>query len=414
LDTILRAPSKYDSPTFGEGLKQMRRRKHITNAGKVFLCTVASFIGLAIALALIFPSLIPSAINLLLGKPVGTDTAIVSFTFDDGFQSTYSEAAPVLKKYGLTGVAYVPSGCVDDNDECRHIFHESRSFLTWDEVDKLQDEYGWEIAAHTVNHTNLTEMTAEERESELSESKEAFAEHGIDTVNFASPQGDYDPASLAQVAKYYNSHREFWKEGANAWPYHEMHLTMMRVQAGMSVSDVKKEIDEAIENRHWIILVFHDIKDSAIKSPDDYVYSTADLSEIAKYVKERQVKGKIETVTVNQALTPIKANLIPNPSFENAKAGYRTDNNATVVIDTENNGVSPSAEESIKFIGSPKKSHLYTRQFPTKIGDTFVFKAYVNTVKQTGGELGFVVDEYDWSGKWKSSKTLEHQSSSRN
>src|SRR3954465_1579657 len=41
-----------------------------------------------------------------------TPTAKVSFTFDDGLQSAYTQAAPTLAKYGLSGTNYVITGCV--------------------------------------------------------------------------------------------------------------------------------------------------------------------------------------------------------------------------------------------------------------------------------------------------------------
>src|SRR5687768_8407010 len=40
-----------------------------------------------------------------------TPNAKVSFTFDEGYDSTRTQAAPTLAKYGFSGTVYVTTGC---------------------------------------------------------------------------------------------------------------------------------------------------------------------------------------------------------------------------------------------------------------------------------------------------------------
>jgi peptidoglycan/xylan/chitin deacetylase (PgdA/CDA1 family) len=63
----------------------------------------------------------------------------VVITFDDSIRNQYTEAYPILKKYGLTAVFYVVSG---------------RSGITSSELKEMSDN-GMEIGSHTVTHIDL-------------------------------------------------------------------------------------------------------------------------------------------------------------------------------------------------------------------------------------------------------------------
>jgi len=79
--------------------------------------------------------------------------ARVSFTFDDGMTSALTQAAPTLQKYGFTGTSYVITGCVGMNtapNECRA--NTEKTYMSWEQINQLKNNYGWEIGSHTVNH----------------------------------------------------------------------------------------------------------------------------------------------------------------------------------------------------------------------------------------------------------------------
>src|SRR5687767_2230014 len=71
-----------------------------------------------------------------------TPAAKVSFTFDDGFASTYTQAAPTLAKYDLSGTSYVITGCVGMTsvpNNCRA--DKNTRYLTWDQINQLKNTY---------------------------------------------------------------------------------------------------------------------------------------------------------------------------------------------------------------------------------------------------------------------------------
>lgn len=333
--------------------------------------------------------------------------AKVSFTFDDGYESTLQNAAPTLQKYNFKGTIYIPTGCINNTGDCRKNVNASAAYLTWSKIRQLQNIYDWEIAAHTVNHKRLSELDAARKEAEIKGAKDELTKRGFNAVSFASPEGDYDYESLAIIAKYYISHRGFWDQNTNTWPYNDNILNVVQVQSGVSVEDVKKKVDQAIRKKHWLILVFHDIKENASTDPVDYEYKTADLAEIAAYVQIKQQEGLLHSVTVSEGLAKAESNLIVNGTFTNGISnGWTTDNKKQVIKDTALHGQYPSARDSIKIVGTAKDSHLYTPPIVAHANTTYAFKAYVNTLNKTDGEFGFYVDEYDKNGKWISGKWL--------
>jgi peptidoglycan/xylan/chitin deacetylase (PgdA/CDA1 family) len=333
--------------------------------------------------------------------------AKVSFTFDDGFESTLTQGATTLRKYNLKGTVYVSTGCVNNSGPCRTNVNPPAKYITWTQIGQLKNTYGWEIGAHTVNHKRLSELSASEKETELKGAKDELAKRGFVVTNFASPEGDYDYPSLAIAAKYYNTHRGFWDQSVNTWPYNDNIINVVQVQAGVTVTQVKAKIDQAILNKQWVVLVFHDIKTTASTNPDDYEYRTSDLDQIANYVRSKQSLGQIQPVTVAEAMTVTKPNLLQNGSFANGIAnGWVTDNAPSVTKDTSSKGQFPSPGDSIKFAGSTKNSHLFTPAVAANPNATYAFKAFVNTLSKTAGEFGFYIDEYDAAGNWVSGKWL--------
>ncbi len=72
----------------------------------------------------------------------------VVFTFDDGYQDVFTNAIPILKKYGYTGsfgiITEWPGSKQGDN-----------VYASWDEISTARDE-GMEIVCHTQNHFDGT------------------------------------------------------------------------------------------------------------------------------------------------------------------------------------------------------------------------------------------------------------------
>ena len=374
----------------------MRFNKTLRMAAAAF---AASAIGLAAPLASAFTW-------------APTPAARITFTFDDGFASTYTQAAPTLAKYGLTGTSYVATSCIGMTtapNACRA--DNDGVFMTWAQVEALQNTYGWDVGSHTATHPYLAssdatdgqpnKLTPAQVTQELQQSKAVLATHGIDASDFASPYGDYTPATLAEIAKYYESHRGFADTGYNTHPNNDLLLRTQQVQAGVSVATVKSYIDTAIANKTWLVLSFHDIQVNASTNPDDYEYSTANLDQIAAYAKSKISAGSLQNVNVDRGLANSDINLLANGTFNNGIAdGWTTDVPTAITADTANNGSYPDAAKSIKFTATTRNAHLFSPRVAVDNGSTYIIKNFVNVQKLTSGEMGFYIDEFDVGGNW--------------
>lgn len=119
---------------------------------------------------------------------------VVILTFDDGYESQYSNAKPILDKYGFKATFYIVCNYVGSGD----------NRMTWEEIKSLQQE-GHDIASHTMNHDDLSKLTPQEVEYEVAQSKQCLLEQGINPKSFAYPfnGGSDDSSVINTVASHY-------------------------------------------------------------------------------------------------------------------------------------------------------------------------------------------------------------------
>jgi peptidoglycan/xylan/chitin deacetylase (PgdA/CDA1 family) len=353
----------------------------------------------------------------------------ISFTFDDGITSAYTQAAPILAKYNLSGTAYIITNCVGMTttpNTCPA--NTANPYMTWQQIQALQSTYGWEIGSHTVDHQCLASnakidpgdcqtntLTLAQVDAELANSKSALAAHGITATDFSPPYGDYNNAVLAEIAKYYGSMRNFANvnNNANVWPYSDYYLEDVTVQEGTNtVASIKAQIDNAISRNQWLILTFHDIETTPSKNADDYQYGSSELDQIAAYVASKQSAGSIKNVHINQGLVTSTTNLVANSSFNSGIASGWTTDTASIVADAGNHGSYPDPTNAVKLTSSTTAGHLFSPKVAVDPGTTYMFKSFLNVQSITSGEVGFYIDEYDANGNWISGqwKTAEKSS----
>lgn len=337
--------------------------------------------------------------------------AKVSFTFDDGLTSAYTTVAPLLKKYGLVGTNYVITGCVGMT-KAPNTCHANTdaTYMNWTQVQALQNTYGWEIGSHTATHPYLATKDASDGQpkvltqsqviTELTQSKTALKNHGIDAKAFASPYGDYNNAVLTQIAKLYQTQRGFADVGLNSWPNNEYLLYDFPVQSGVSVAQVEAQVDKAIANKQWLVLTFHDIKAKPSTNPDDYEYSTANLQAIAAYVQKKQAAGLIQSSKVSSGVVGSDQNMLTNGTFASGLTGWTTDNTTAIKANAGNNGSYPQSADSVAFTNQSGTSHLFSQRVRVNYSTTYMLKSFLNLRTSTGGSVGYYIDEYDANGNW--------------
>jgi peptidoglycan/xylan/chitin deacetylase (PgdA/CDA1 family) len=112
-------------------------------------------------------------------------------TFDDGYRSVFTSAAPVLAKYRWPAVLNLVSSWLGPHS----------SELTTGMVRTLVKR-GWEVDSHTVSHPDLTRLSATELRHELVASRQRLRALFRVPVDFICyPGGAYDTRTIAAARK---------------------------------------------------------------------------------------------------------------------------------------------------------------------------------------------------------------------
>jgi peptidoglycan/xylan/chitin deacetylase (PgdA/CDA1 family) len=111
-------------------------------------------------------------------------------TFDDGYRNFYTQAFPILDRYGFTATVFLPTHFIDNN---RQKFND-QDCLNWEEVRELS-KTGVIFGSHSVTHPQLRFLKRADIECEIKESKETIEDEigeAIQTFSYpyAFPQQD--------------------------------------------------------------------------------------------------------------------------------------------------------------------------------------------------------------------------------
>lgn len=108
----------------------------------------------------------------------------VVLSFDDGYRPQYTFAMPELRSHGWAGVLNLKAEGSD---------------LYRSNVEAMIHA-GWELAAHTIHHLDLTELGPEQLKEEVAGSRAMLQhEYGVPVDDFCYPSGRFDPTVIAAV-----------------------------------------------------------------------------------------------------------------------------------------------------------------------------------------------------------------------
>ncbi|MBL8121899.1 polysaccharide deacetylase family protein [Candidatus Saccharibacteria bacterium] len=227
--------------------------------------------------------------------PTGFNQGIVSLTFDDGWQDVYTNGLPLLKKYGFKSTQYILTGSLNTPD-----------YMTTSQVRAFQTQ-GSEIASHTVNHFDLTTLTASQLSSELTSSQSRLRRLYGNSVatNFASPYGAYNATTVSAIKKYYGSHRSVDTGFNSKDNFNQYNIVVQNIEVTTTNAQVQAWVNKAKADRTWLVLVYHQVENDPATATDTYAVSTANLDAHLAYIKSTGISVQ----TVQQALTTVKAQL---------------------------------------------------------------------------------------------------------
>lgn len=158
----------------------------------------------------------------------------------------------------------------------------------------LQAE-GHEIGAHTQTHTSLLSMPLADAEREITGSLSDLAGMGArDIKTFAYPYGNFsaDIKTILTNAGFIAARGV--EDGYNFKNTDKLELKTRNIDLTTTVEQVKAWIDEAVADKKWLIVTFHQVSDG------DFAFGTTPekFLQIVQYLKDNNVPVK----TVREAV----------------------------------------------------------------------------------------------------------------
>jgi peptidoglycan/xylan/chitin deacetylase (PgdA/CDA1 family) len=143
------------------------------------------------------------------GLTSDTEKAVI-IVFDRGYKNQFTNAKPILDKYGFKASFFVICSYVDGNGYYKLSGGKERlldidNAMSWDQLRRL-DKEGHDIESHGMNHRYLRNLTSEELEHEISGSKECLEDHGLRPTYFQFPnnKGADNSTILKMISQFFD------------------------------------------------------------------------------------------------------------------------------------------------------------------------------------------------------------------
>jgi peptidoglycan/xylan/chitin deacetylase (PgdA/CDA1 family) len=221
---------------------------------------------------------------------------LISISFDDGWESVYTQALPILQQDGFATTQYIISGTLP-----------SQSYMSVAQLKSMQ-KAGHEIGAHTVDHPDLTTLDDKQLTYELVSSKNTLSKHFGPIRDFTSPYGAYNTYTLKAIGKHYRSQKN--AEGDPAAndleainiknDFNSLNLISYSIRQSTTLDDLNKLVKSAQQHNGWLILTYHQVDYSGEKfsvTPQEFKRQIDYLSH-----------ANIRSATIGQAMDVLAPN----------------------------------------------------------------------------------------------------------
>ncbi|WP_247002464.1 polysaccharide deacetylase family protein [Halosolutus gelatinilyticus] len=200
----------------------------------------------------------------------------VMIQFDDGNETDYTEALPILEPYGYPAVSFVNPGSIERGSD-------GGPALSLDQARELRDA-GWCIANHTMTHAELPELDASEQETEIREGKAWLREHGFEegAEYFAYPFGAYDATTIELV----DEHHSIGFAGGGVGQGYTTNTTLASRLGEPDAERARTAIERTAELRGISSLLFHGLEGETL----------ADFEATIEALHEYESAGEIDVI----------------------------------------------------------------------------------------------------------------------
>jgi peptidoglycan/xylan/chitin deacetylase (PgdA/CDA1 family) len=183
----------------------------------------------------------------------------IIITFDDGYESVYRYALPMMKEHGFKGVVFIPVQYIGkENNWDIQFFNKKYKHLNIEQLLSLQ-KAGFEIASHGMTHRDFTELNAATLENEILRSKSILSRLiQKEVISICYPFGQFNDAikDIVKNAGYqYGVSTLYFGGGLDKYPQYSLkRFTIYRFDSQkMVLRKLKNNYNGAIAFRDWAI-----------------------------------------------------------------------------------------------------------------------------------------------------------------
>ncbi len=203
----------------------------------------------------------------------------VSISFDDIWATAATVGAPELEKRGWKGSFYVTGVYARNSD------------TDYAKVDQIKTliATGHEIGSHAENHIAMSKLDITGLDDQYRNNQAYLKFLGAEPLGIAYPFGDFDGQVEIEGHRFHNYARTSL-EGLNDAGFDPFRLQIFPITNETTVAEVKQYIDDAKRTSTWLILLYHDLKESG--GDPNYTTSVNDYREVLDYLQKQEMTVK--------------------------------------------------------------------------------------------------------------------------
>lgn len=196
---------------------------------------------------------------------------VISVTFDDGWESIYTKALPLLEKYNIQTTQYIIAEAA---------LHHVDGYMSFKQIKQLKQK-GHEIGSHTLTHCDQVILNAAAVTDNAKRSKQLIEQKQAGPVtSFAYPLGQYNQATQSIYEKYYPLIRTS-DEGYNDRYFDKTNIHSMAMLNTTSSKQLQSWIHEAKKHHLWLVIAYHRVDESGV-----YSVTSKQLNEQLSLIKK--------------------------------------------------------------------------------------------------------------------------------
>jgi len=224
--------------------------------------------------------------------PVGFTRPILTLTFDDGYETEYTNGLPLLKQYGFTSTQFIITDLIGKS-----------GYMTAAQLKTFTAD-GDEMASHTVTHDDMTQETAAQLKTETTTSQTTLkTDTGVSPTDMAYPYGLYNAAAVSAVKTVYSAARGV-ESGFNSKDnYNQYDLKVEDIYTTTTTAQVADWVAQAQKTKTWLIFVYHGVDTNTTTAVDSDIYQVTP-TQLSAQLSAIKASG-IAVETMAKAVTEV-------------------------------------------------------------------------------------------------------------